>query len=229
MSKFLSLDGLLYYHNKLKTLITGKVDKVEGKGLSTNDYTNADKAALAGKLDKSGGTMTGKLTLDGAPTSDLHAVTKKYVDDSMASAGNGDMLKSVYDKDGDGVVDNAQKVGGHTVAADVPAGAKFTDTTYSAATASAAGLMSAADYSKLAAFGAASTYALKTDITSMYKYKGSKASLSALPTTGNTVGDVYNVEDTGMNYAWTGEAWDALGQSFEIQSITNAEIDTITA
>ena len=28
-----------------------------------------------------------------------------------------------------------------------------------------------------------------------------------------------------MNYAWDGESWDALGQMFEIQSISNAEID----
>ena len=36
---------------------------------------------ISGKLDKSGGTMTGALTLSGAPTSNLHAATKKYVDD----------------------------------------------------------------------------------------------------------------------------------------------------
>lgn len=42
----------------------------------------------------------------------------------------GDMLKSVYDSDGDGVVDNAEKVGGFTVGTNVPANAKFTDTIY---------------------------------------------------------------------------------------------------
>jgi len=36
-------------------------------------------------LLKSGGTMTGALTLSGAPTSNLHAATKKYVDDSIAA------------------------------------------------------------------------------------------------------------------------------------------------
>ena len=44
---------------------------------------------------------------------------------------------------------NAATVNGHTVAADVPANAKFTDTTYSKATSSADGLMSAADKKKL--------------------------------------------------------------------------------
>lgn len=44
---------------------------------------------------------------------------------------------------------NADTVGGHTVEANVPAGAKFTDTTYSKATQSTDGLMSAADKKKL--------------------------------------------------------------------------------
>lgn len=47
------------------------------------------------------------------------------------------------------VTGNAGTVNGHTVNADVPSGAKFTDTTYSVATQSANGLMSAADKKKL--------------------------------------------------------------------------------
>lgn len=105
---------------------------------------------------------------------------------------------------------------------------KDTNTTYSAATTSAAGLMSAADKSKLDGFGAASTYALKSDITNVYKYKGSVATAADLPASA-TAGDVYNVEADGMNYGWTGSAWDALGASFTIDAITNAEIDTILA
>lgn len=36
---------------------------------------------INGALQKSGGAMTGALTLSGAPTLDLHAATKKYIDD----------------------------------------------------------------------------------------------------------------------------------------------------
>lgn len=86
-----------------------------------------------------------------------------------------------------------------------------------------------AEKSKLAAFGDASTYALKSDITNMYKYKGSVATVSALPSSDNTTGDVYNVESSGMNYAWDGTAWDALGEIFTITSISNGDIDTIVA
>lgn len=73
------------------------------------------------------------------------------------------------------------------------------------------------------------TYAKKTDIANVYIYKGSLASFSALPASGLNAGDVYNVEDTGKNYAWTGTEWDDLGGSFDvdIQSITTAEIDSI--
>lgn len=39
------------------------------------------KTKLSAKVDKSGDTMTGALTLSGAPSADLHACTKKYVDD----------------------------------------------------------------------------------------------------------------------------------------------------
>lgn len=104
-----------------------------------------------------------------------------------------------------------------------------TNTTYGNASASAAGLMTASDYSKLAAFGEASTYALKTDISGMYKYKGSVSAVSGLPSSGNTTGDVYNVTATGMNYAWNGTEWDALGETFTITAITNSQIDTIVA
>jgi hypothetical protein len=40
---------------------------------------------------------------------------------------------------------------------------------------------------------------------------------------------VYNVEETGMNYAWTGSEWDALGQLISITCLTNEEIDAILA
>lgn len=205
MSKYLDQDGLLYLWNS----------KI--------------KHALTKYLPLAGGTMTGKLKLSEAPTDDMDAATKKYVDDSVGNAGGGDMLKSVYDTNGNGIVDNAEKVGGHTVAKDVPEDAVFTDTTYENATASSPGLMSAADYAKLAGFSPPSDYAKKSDISGLYKYKGSKANYALLPATGNEVGDVWNVEDTGMNYAWTGDGWDALGTMFEIEAITNTEIDTITA
>jgi hypothetical protein len=55
----------------------GSVDNTSdaNKPVSTETQT-----ALNAKLALAGGTMTGALTLSGAPTSDLHAATKQYVD-----------------------------------------------------------------------------------------------------------------------------------------------------
>ena len=47
-TNFLDKAGATYIVSKLKELIAAKVDKVDGKGLSTNDYTTAEKTKLAG-------------------------------------------------------------------------------------------------------------------------------------------------------------------------------------
>lgn len=48
MSKYLDNNGVLYLWGKIKALVGGKVDKVEGKGLSTNDFTNELKTKVDG-------------------------------------------------------------------------------------------------------------------------------------------------------------------------------------
>jgi hypothetical protein len=59
----------------------GNVDNTtdENKPVST-----ATQTALDSKLNLSGGTMTGKITLDGDPSSALHATTKQYVDNTAS-------------------------------------------------------------------------------------------------------------------------------------------------
>ena len=70
--------------------------------------------------------------------------------------------------------------------------------------------------------------ALKSDLTTVYRYKGSVTNYASLPESENETGDVWNVGATGMNYAWDGEKWDTLGETIQIEAITNAEIDAIT-
>lgn len=53
-------------------------------------------------------------------------------------------------------------------------------------------------------------------VSSAFTYKGSVATVADLPTTGNKVGDVYDVVETGTNYAWDGEQWDALGSTIDM-------------
>ena len=78
----------------------------------------------------------------------------------------------------------------------------------------------------------ASTYATKAEIASVYKYKGSVATFADLPSSGQTTGDVYNVEADGMNYAWNGTAWDALGATIDLsdyatKQYVDDEIDAV--
>ena len=47
-TKFVSVDKLLYFKQKITDLLNKKVDKVGGKQLSTNDYTTEEKNKLAG-------------------------------------------------------------------------------------------------------------------------------------------------------------------------------------
>lgn len=250
----------------INTALGTKVDKVSGKGLSTNDYTTTEKNKLAGIEAKAnnyslpaadsetlGGVMIGsevQIGSDGAfkPVGKDTASGWLYSEFPTAATTSKDGLLTKTDKAkldglenyelpvaGFGVhggvftTSDVTSTSGLTAAPIIDGVPYYKNTTYSTASSSANGLMSKADKSKLDAFGAASTYALKTDITGLYKYKGSKATTSALPTSGNAVGDVWNIEAGGMNYVWTGSEWDALGEIFTIDAITNSEIDTIVA
>lgn len=77
----------------------------------------------------------------------------------------------------------------------------------------------------------------KEDLVSVYQYTGTVETYNSLPTNLSDAdkGKVYNVKDTGMNYAWAGKetpnadvnGWDPLGMSFSITSITDGEIDAL--
>lgn len=60
-------------------------------------------------------------------------------------------------------------------------------------------------------------------LTAVYTYKGSVTNDQALPTRDQTVGDVYNVEDTGKNVAWDGEKWDELGATVDLSAYAKTE------
>lgn len=88
----------------------------------------------------------------------------------------------------------------------------------------------AAEVGALSLDDANNNFAKKSDITSIYRPKGTKPTYDDLPTTGNAVGDVWNVASDDMNYAWTADGtWDPLGSKIEISSISNDTIDQIVA
>ena len=222
MNNSLDGNGLLYFWQKLKTMFAGKVDKVDGKGLSTNDYTTGEKTKLSG-IETGANKTTVENSLTSTNTANALSANQgkvldekiKALSDSMSALGYGDMMKSVYDSNGDGTVDkaatanDASKLGGKS------------PSYYAAATSIPTTVAQLTD---------AGNYALKSDLTNVYKYKGSKATYADLPTSGNVAGDVWSVEgDKGMNYGWTGSTWDPLGEVFSITYISNAEIDEILA
>lgn len=240
---WLDYDGLLYFWQKIKAKLADKVDKVDGKGLSSNDFTSAEKKKLAGIAE--GATKYVHPTYT-AKDSGLYKITVDGNGHVSATApvGKSDItalgIPSTNTTYSNFKAATASAAGGSGLVPAPAAGKQGqylrgdgtwstpTNTTYSDATQSTHGLMSTSDKKKLDGFGAANTYALKSDITAMYRYKGSVASTDKLPTSGQTIGDVYDVGN-GMNYAWNGSDWDALGEIFTITKITNTEIDTVLA
>ena len=82
----------------------------------------------------------------------------------------------------------------------------------------------------LAGYGITDAYTkseVDSKLSTVYKYKGSVATYEELPSANNEVGDVYNVETDGMNYAWDGTTWDKLGGTVDLSNYyTKSEVNT---
>ena len=64
-------------------------------------------------------------------------------------------------------------------------------------------------------------------LSKVYRPCGSVANYDALPKNAE-VGDVYNLLDTGVNYAWTGTEWDSLAGIVDLSDYyTKSEADTL--
>lgn len=59
-------------------------------------------------------------------------------------------------------------------------------------------------------------------------YKGTKTAVSALPSTGNTKGDVWHVTANGSEYAWDGTEWQELGGVIDIPDNTGSSTTGIS-
>lgn len=205
-----------------------------GKGTSSNyghvklsDATDGTSAAASG-----GTAATPKAVADAL------AAAKSYADDIVAGGG-GEVNQNAFSN---------VKVGSTTVAADTKTdtiefvGSNVTltpDATNDKVTfgVTASNVTTALGNTPVARATAdasgndiATTYATKSEITNIMTYKGTVAAEGNLPSSGQTTGDTYNITaastygPAGTNVSWNGSSWDALGGSFTIASITNAEI-----
>lgn len=231
--KYLDGDGLLYYHQKV---VNQFVKKDGAKVLSTNDYTTTEKNKLAGIEE--GATKT--TIVDGltstSATSALSANQGKVLNDKIAAIntnledlGAGDMLKSVYDVNDDGVVDNAEKLGGqlpsyYAKASDIP--------TNNNELTNGAGYQTASQVTTAINNAIADIQGISYEV------------VTELPSTGEA-GVIYLISNNGSNpniydeYIYTNGVFEKIGttdvdlsnyvQSTDLVAITNSEIDTIVS
>ena len=174
---------------------------------TTADSTYAKKSEIANKADKS-------TTLAGYGIED--AYTKSQIDTSLSTKLSSQEASSTY---------------ATITSVEVKADKATTLAGYGITDAFTKNEVNSALGAKLDTATASTTYATKEElnskVASVYKVKGSVANQAALPEESNEVGDVYNVEDTGINYVWTGEEWDALGGSVDFTNYyTKGDVDS---
>lgn len=209
---------------------TTKVDKVEGKGLSANDYTNEEKAKLGGVE-----ANANNYTLPDASASVKGGVT---VGTNVDVSGGKISVKN-------GTTNQKGVVQLSSATDDTSTTKAATPSAVKAAYDLAAGKQSPA--TSLAGYGIADAYTkdeVDAKMSSALEYKGSKDTYADLPTTGNKKGDVWNIVNAdashgvnaGDNVAWNGTTWDVLAGTMDLSAymlaedlvaISNTELDNI--
>lgn len=198
----------------------GTAQWVDDKNTTYNDVTQSAHGLM---------TAADKTKLDG-----IAAGANKYIHPSYTAAAAG-LYKVTVDASGHVSATTA------VAKSDITAlGIPSTNTTYSAATQSANGLMSAADKKKLDGFGAASSYATMTYVGQQISAAGhiSKSIVETLPAVkdakDNVIYMIKKATPDGSNlydeYMLISGALEKIGDTKTvIEAITNTQIDTILA
>lgn len=204
----------------LTTALAGKVNVVSGKQLSTEDYTTAEKTKLASLENYDDTEIKAEIAKKADSTAMATALAAKVdkVDGKQLSTED---YTSAEKTKLNSIEENAEKNVVNGVSSELELSEDRVLSVKSIAMSKISGLESALDAKANSAdvYAKTETYSrteVDAKVASVYKYKGSVANESKLPTSGQTVGDVYNLEDTGMNVAWDGSAWDELGISIDL-------------
>ena len=240
--KFLDENGLLYYNQKIQTKFDEKVNKEyktnsksEYKVLSDNNLTDE----LLAQINKSVGSyndLTDKPAIDGKELSSTSTAGQLGLAKKTDIPDTSDFLTETTAND---LYIKSEDVQGTIVTSE---NLDSTLTDYATKNfVTGKGYQTSSDVDSLiTSKGYATETYVNNKVSSVYKYIGTVSTYSDLSEKEDTanVGDVYNVESDGQNYAWTGSAWDSLGATIDLSNyvktsdlveITNQEIDSIFA
>ena len=187
------------------------VKKVPGKELSEENFSAEEKEKLAGlenyELPAASGNSLGGIKIGEGLQIDANGVVKTVYNPEMPVEWD-DIQDIPTTIEGYGITDAVTQTNFETAISDMQSAVE-------------------------SAFDAvdAQIEEVREAVSKVYKYKGQVQTLADLNNIQNPKnGDVYDVVETGMNYAWNAEEnrWDNLGEIFEIEALSNYEIDVIT-
>ena len=223
MKKYLEKDQLLYLWTLIKEKINAKVDKIDGKGLSTNDYTTLEKNKLAtveeGSQANKVNSVNGKV---GDVQIDIPAEVLKYTTQSLTESQKTQARSNI----GAGTSDFSGSYNELTNKPTIPT--------------KVSQLSNDLTFQTLQQVTSSIDTAI-SGLGTVFDLKGSKPTVADLPETGNTIGDVWYVENESVGYIWIKpsvgiERWEKFGESIdlsgywskdELVQMTNSDIDII--
>ncbi len=120
--KFSGENTLAYLVTLIKTVLGGKVDTTDKRLIDARTPTQHAETHGVNGTDPITPTSIGAVATDDIVNAldsmdsnkPLAAAQGKVLAEQIASKGDGDMQASIYDKDSDGIVDNAAALGGHS-------------------------------------------------------------------------------------------------------------------